>query len=144
MAGISIAPIFSENGMTNQRKPENINVYATKKTIAQGMLDVALLAANATQLKNLLVVGEAYQFYIFTLTLVCLSIALQIISGLLSLSLNFMRDRKMEDVRYSASIDWIGTARVALSFTVFLINIIITVFDPIGSHVVQSYAASEL
>lgn len=125
-----------------QRKPENINVYATKKTIAQGMLDVALLAANATQLKNLLVVskprcasfpalnasclasqniisrelscfssknnenktfpnsfhhnneyedfyrlvhfpfnpqiGEAYQFYIFALTLVCLSIALQV------------------------------------------------------------------
>jgi hypothetical protein len=27
------------------------NRYATKKTIAQGMLDVALLTANASQLK---------------------------------------------------------------------------------------------
>lgn len=39
------------------------NVYATKKTIAQGMLDVALLTANASQLKYLLQLGRDQQFY---------------------------------------------------------------------------------
>lgn len=39
------------------------NVYATKKTIAQGMLDVALLTANASQLKYLLQLGKDQQFY---------------------------------------------------------------------------------
>ena len=39
------------------------NVYATKKTIAQGMLDVALLTANASQLKYLLQLGKAQQFF---------------------------------------------------------------------------------
>jgi hypothetical protein len=39
------------------------NVYATKKTIAQGMLDVALLTANASQLKYLLQLGKEQQFF---------------------------------------------------------------------------------
>ena len=39
------------------------NVYATKKTIAQGMLDVALLTANASQLKYLLQLGKDQQFF---------------------------------------------------------------------------------
>ena len=34
------------------------NRYATKKTIAQGMLDVALLTANASQLKYILQVVQ--------------------------------------------------------------------------------------
>ena len=36
----------------------NANRYATKKTIAQGMLDIALLASNASQLKYVLTVSK--------------------------------------------------------------------------------------
>lgn len=31
----------------------NVNLYATKKTAAQGLLDLALLMANASQLKSI-------------------------------------------------------------------------------------------
>ena len=41
-----------------QPKRLDANRYATKKTIAQGMLDVALLTANASQLKYILQVGS--------------------------------------------------------------------------------------
>lgn len=55
------------------------NRYATKKTIAQGMLDVALLTANASQLKYVLQVGaEQHPFYHLMLGLIILSIILQV------------------------------------------------------------------
>ena len=57
------------------------NGYATKKTIAQGLLDVALLTANASQLKNVLQVGaDNHLFYYFMLSLIIISIILQVSS----------------------------------------------------------------
>lgn len=40
--------------LVSQVKSIDVNRYATKKTIAQGMLDIALLTANASQLKYIL------------------------------------------------------------------------------------------
>lgn len=40
-----------------------MNKYATKKTVAQGMLDIALLTANASQLKYVLQLGQRHEFY---------------------------------------------------------------------------------
>lgn len=54
------------------------NRYATKKTIAQGMLDIALLTANASQLKYILQVGDKHEFYTLMLTLITVSIILQV------------------------------------------------------------------
>ncbi|XP_049608412.1 ninjurin-1 [Syngnathus scovelli] len=64
-------------------RPININHYATKKSAAQSMLDVALLMANSSQLKTVLYVGPRYRFYIPLIVLLCLSITLQVIVGLL-------------------------------------------------------------
>lgn len=62
----------------------DMNLYATKKSIAQGMMDIALLTANASQLKHLLHEGpEANRFYTLTVTCVALSITLQILVGVL-------------------------------------------------------------
>lgn len=55
-----------------------MNNYATRKSIAQGMLDLALLTANASQLKYILQLGETYQFYSLLLWLVLTSIGLQV------------------------------------------------------------------
>ncbi|KAG0435812.1 hypothetical protein HPB47_018310 [Ixodes persulcatus] len=56
----------------------DVNLYATKKSIAQGMMDIALLTANASQLKHLLHEGpEVNRFYGLTVACVALSIALQ-------------------------------------------------------------------
>ncbi|XP_071530046.1 ninjurin-2-like isoform X3 [Panulirus ornatus] len=58
-------------------KTLDANRYATKKTVAQGMLDVALLTANASQLKYVLQVGQEHQFYTIMLVLIITSLVLQ-------------------------------------------------------------------
>ncbi|XP_017103187.2 ninjurin-A isoform X5 [Drosophila bipectinata] len=67
----------------SEMKAMDANRYATKKTIAQGMLDIALLTANASQLKYILQVGEQHQFYKLMLILISLSIVLQVAAGIL-------------------------------------------------------------
>lgn len=62
-------------------KAMDANRYATKKTIAQGMLDIALLTANASQLKYILQVGERHEFYTLMLILISISIIMQVGSG---------------------------------------------------------------
>ena len=63
-----------------RRKALDANRYATKKTIAQGMLDVALLTANASQLKYVLQLGEnVHPFYHLMLALIIVSIVLQVL-----------------------------------------------------------------
>ncbi|XP_022244274.1 ninjurin-2-like [Limulus polyphemus] len=59
------------------------NAYATKKTVGQGMLDIALLTTNVSQLKYLLQVGKKHEFYYLLITLVSVSIFLQIFVGAL-------------------------------------------------------------
>lgn len=38
----------------------------------------------------------------------------------------------MDDDTYARSVEWIGKARVTLSFVVFLDNLFIATFDPTG------------
>ncbi|XP_044250144.1 ninjurin-1 isoform X4 [Drosophila takahashii] len=71
-------------------KAMDANRYATKKTIAQGMLDIALLTANASQLKYILQVGETHQFYKLMLILISLSIVLQVAVGVLLITQSLM------------------------------------------------------
>ncbi|XP_018797533.1 PREDICTED: ninjurin-1 isoform X2 [Bactrocera latifrons] len=74
----SMANAFSNE---SEMKAMDANRYATKKTIAQGMLDIALLTANASQLKYILQVGDQHQFYKLMLIMISLSIILQVIAG---------------------------------------------------------------
>lgn len=39
----------------------NMNLYATKKTAAEGMLDVALFLANITHMKTVIEQGAGYR-----------------------------------------------------------------------------------
>ncbi|XP_055015805.1 ninjurin-1 isoform X2 [Boleophthalmus pectinirostris] len=105
------------------RRPLDINHYATKKSAAQSMLDVALLMANSSQLKTVLYVGPQYRFYIPLIVLLCLSITLQVLVGLL---LVFIVKYDLNDRRKHAKLDRLNnTATVFVFFTV-LINIFIT------------------
>lgn len=63
-------------------RPINLNHYATKKSAAQSMLDVALLMANSSQLKTVIYVGPQYRFYIPLIVLLSVSITLQVVVGL--------------------------------------------------------------
>merc|ERR1711934_1056378 len=77
---------FDNRYGNNQKRGLDVNRYATKKTIAQGMLDVALLTANASQLKYVLQLGEErHEFYHLMLALIILSIILQALNGVVLL-----------------------------------------------------------
>ncbi|XP_028166943.1 ninjurin-2-like isoform X3 [Ostrinia furnacalis] len=70
-------------GLRNGVKGLDANRYATKKTVAQGMLDIALLTSNASQLKYVLQVGPKHEFYTLLVVLISISIVLQLLVGLL-------------------------------------------------------------
>merc|ERR1711953_1150257 len=98
-----------------RRKTLDANRYATKKTIAQGMLDVALLTANASQLKYVLQVGEDnHPFYHLMLALIILSIILQIIVGILFLIIGGMNINENADQRVADILNDIITVTVFL------------------------------
>ncbi|XP_030371071.1 ninjurin-2 isoform X1 [Scaptodrosophila lebanonensis] len=120
--------IFNEvNGA--EIKTMDANRYATKKTIAQGMLDIALLTANASQLKYILHVGKQHQFYTLMLTLISLSIVLQILSGILSLSLSLFRDCRLDQPEFHQSANALNHVRTAFAFFTTMINVFISAFD---------------
>ncbi|KAI8124609.1 Ninjurin-2 [Lucilia cuprina] len=92
--------IHSVNGMMNnetEMKGMDANRYATKKTIAQGMLDIALLTANASQLKYILQVGEQHQFYKLMLILISLSIVLQLMVGIFFVIIGSLNINRKQD-----------------------------------------------
>uniref|UniRef100_A0A182JUI8 Ninjurin a n=1 Tax=Anopheles christyi TaxID=43041 RepID=A0A182JUI8_9DIPT len=110
------------------------NRYATKKTIAQGMLDIALLTANASQLKYILQVGEKHEFYGLMLTLISISIILQIIMGVLNLSLSLMRDCRLHLPEYHRSanvINYIVTGSAVL-VAMMLVGILFVVIGSLN------------
>lgn len=60
-----------------------MNHYANKKSAAESMLDVALLMANASQLKAVLEHGPSFTFYVPLITLLSISLILQIVVGVM-------------------------------------------------------------
>jgi hypothetical protein len=54
------------------------NKYAAKKIIAQGMMDIALITANANQLHYVLEFGERDTMFYTISTLIAVSILLQV------------------------------------------------------------------
>ncbi|XP_010750440.2 ninjurin-1 isoform X2 [Larimichthys crocea] len=104
-------------------RPININHYATKKSAAQSMLDVALLMANSSQLKTVLFVGPHYRFYIPLIVLLSVSIALQVIVGLL---LVFIVKYDLNDVRKHRKLNTMNNVATVFVFFTVLVNIFIT------------------
>merc|ERR1711988_1512001 len=116
---------------SGRRKALDANRYATKKTIAQGMLDVALLTANTSQLKYVLQLGEnVHPFYHLMLALIIVSIVLQGIIAILALTLNLLRDCRLEreDNRMTALI--INYFSLGITFIISVLQIFIAAFDP--------------
>uniref|UniRef100_A0A1B6CB79 Ninjurin-1 n=1 Tax=Clastoptera arizonana TaxID=38151 RepID=A0A1B6CB79_9HEMI len=101
------------------------NRYATKKTIAQGMLDIALLTANASQLKYILQVGQKHEFYSLMLCLIVSSIVLQILVGVLFLIIGTLDINKPKDCRPA---NMLNDVIVLFIFLISITNIIISGF----------------
>merc|ERR1712109_560 len=110
----------------DRKRGLDVNRYATKKTIAQGMLDVALLTANASQLKYVLQLGEdKHDFYYLMLALIILSIILQAIVGILFLVIGGFNINE-EPIEKVANI--LNDIITVLVFIITVINVIINGF----------------
>ncbi|MBV95092.1 Ninjurin-2, partial [Eschrichtius robustus] len=71
------------NASPRRSPPINLNHYATKKSVAESMLDVALFVSNATQLKVVLEQGPSSLHYTTLVTLISISLLLQVVIGIL-------------------------------------------------------------
>lgn len=60
-----------------------MNHYANKKSAAESMLDIALLMANASQLKAVIEQGPGFAFFVPLVVLISISLVLQIGVGVL-------------------------------------------------------------
>ncbi|KPJ10477.1 Ninjurin-1 [Papilio machaon] len=105
------------------------NRYATKKTVAQGMLDIALLTSNASQLKYVLQVGQKHEFYTLLVILISVSIVLQVAMGLVLLTLNLLRDCRFQQPRHRNSALNINYLTTATAFVVTVLNVLVSAFD---------------
>ncbi|XP_023710257.1 ninjurin-2 isoform X1 [Cryptotermes secundus] len=122
---MSTAAITPEMG--GRGKTLDANSYATKKTIAQGMLDIALLTANASQLKYVLQLGHQHEFYTLMVWLISISIVLQACQGVLyvmlgsSFNINKSKDQRAANV-------W-NNVVLAMGIVTTILNVIISAFD---------------
>ncbi|XP_047556517.1 ninjurin-1 isoform X2 [Lutra lutra] len=66
-----------------RNRPINVNHYANKKSAAESMLDIALLMANASQLKAVIEQGPSFAFFVPLVVLISISLVLQIGVGVL-------------------------------------------------------------
>ncbi|XP_059059624.1 ninjurin-1 isoform X2 [Achroia grisella] len=106
------------------------NRYATKKTVAQGMLDIALLTSNASQLKYVLQVGPKHEFYTLLVVLISISIVLQASAGVLALIITFMDEEGSQSKKKIS--DWLYHVSVGLMTGVVFCDVIKMTFglDP--------------
>ncbi|KAK7790744.1 hypothetical protein R5R35_013098 [Gryllus longicercus] len=120
-------------------KPLDANRYATKKTIAQGMLDIALLTANASQLKYILQVGKEHEFYTLMVTLISVSIILQAAQGILCLVLGSTYNINKPKEQRKANA-WNNVA-LALNVLITGVNVVLSAFDMRSSDMLPAAPA---
>ncbi|KAA0720673.1 Ninjurin-1 Nerve injury-induced protein 1 [Triplophysa tibetana] len=103
----------------------NMNHYATKKTVAESMLDVALLMANASQLKAVLEQGPEFKYYLTVIILIAASLFFQVLAGALFVN---MARKNLNDVANQRKLDIMNNVATGLVFLTVIINIFITAF----------------
>ncbi|XP_034023566.1 ninjurin-1-like [Thalassophryne amazonica] len=113
------------NRTRRHQKPLNMNQYANKKSAAESMLDVALLMANASQLKAVMEHGPASPFYTLLITLIAVSLILQVLVGVMLIFI-VKWDLNNEKMHYRLNI--MENAATGFIFIIVVVNIFITAF----------------
>nr|XP_007965296.1 ninjurin-2 isoform X1 [Chlorocebus sabaeus] len=109
-------------------QPINLNHYATKKSVAESMLDVALFMSNAMRLKAVLEQGPSSHYYITLVTLLSLSLFLQVAIGVL---LVVIARLNLNEVEKQWRLNQLNNVATVLVFFTVVINVFITAF---GAH----------
>ncbi|XP_067400253.1 ninjurin-1 isoform X2 [Emydura macquarii macquarii] len=105
--------------------PFNVNHYANKKSAAESMLDIALLMANASQLKAVMEQGPSFSFYIPLIILISISLTLQVGVGVL---LIFLVKYDLNNPARHHKLDFLNNLATGLVFIIVVVNIFITAF----------------
>lgn len=113
------------SGPRRDATPLNLNHYATKKSVAESMLDVALLMANASQLKAVIEQGPGFKYYITLLALISLSLLFQVVIGGLFIA---MARKDLNDVGNQRKLNILNNMATGLVFVTAIINVFITAF----------------
>lgn len=104
----------------------DVNTYQQKKNLAQGMMDLALLSANANQLRYVLESSTSHPYYYSSLTFIGLSIIIQIAVGV-GLIMNSRYD--VNDKKEICKADKINNMTVLGVFLITIVNVFITSFS---------------
>ncbi|KAK0087095.1 hypothetical protein PV325_001764 [Microctonus aethiopoides] len=104
--------------------PFDINLYQQKKTLAQGMMDLALISANANQMRYVLQSRDEY-FYTAAMSMIIMSLVLQIIVGVGLIWNSRYNVKKLDHTRQAnATNNW----TVIGIFLVTILNVFISSF----------------
>ncbi|NXM65495.1 NINJ1 protein, partial [Serilophus lunatus] len=124
-SGPGVAPARGAVQWFRRAGPMNINHYANKKSAAESMLDIALLMANASQLKAVMEQGPSFSFYIPLIVLISLSLTLQVMVGVL---LIFLVKYDLNNPAKHEKLDFLNNLATGLVFIIVVVNIFITAF----------------
>lgn len=105
--------------------PDVVNTYQQKKTLAQGMMDLALLSANANQLRYVLETFDRHPYNYVSLVLISCSIIFQVAVGIgliMNSQYNVTREEEIEKA------DRINNYTVIGIFLITVVNVFITSF----------------
>ncbi|XP_018095892.2 ninjurin-1 isoform X2 [Xenopus laevis] len=89
------------------------------------MLDVALLMANASQMKAVIEQGPSFSYFVPLLVLISISLILQIIVGIL---LIFIVKYDLNNPAKHYILDILENTATGLVFIIVVINVLITAF----------------
>lgn len=111
----------------------DVNVYQHKKTLAQGMMDLALLSANANQMRYVLQTDGRHPYFFPSLIMIGMSLFLQIAVGI-GLIWNSVYDVKEHEQMCKANKanNW----TVIGIFLVTILNVFISSFGVVDQTVV--------
>ncbi|XP_029911169.1 ninjurin-1 isoform X1 [Myripristis murdjan] len=111
----------------------NMNHYANKKSAVESMLDVALLMANASQLKAVLEQGPDVSLYTLIITLISISLCLQVAVGVLLIFIVYFLVSSpvrwnVNDERKHWKLNIMENVATGLVFLIVVVNVFITAF----------------
>ncbi|XP_012215489.1 ninjurin-A-like [Linepithema humile] len=103
-----------------------VNTFAAKKTVAQGMMDIALITANANQLRYLIEYQQNSPTFYVVMILIIISLLLQVTVGV---SLIFKGRFDMKGKSKCINAERINNYVVVGIFLITIINVFVAAFS---------------
>merc|ERR1712170_258187 len=103
----------------------DVDTYTTRKSIAHGVFDLTFFTRNATLLKNLLYQEGKSSYFEFLVTILIITLILELISGVITV---ILARSKASQKNNGPRLTKLNNASVILVFINSALNIIINVF----------------